>query len=590
MSVSITILGDPVSLENESKTVEEELKRIEEEKRQVDEQEMIFNGQMHVLRLEIAKLRDKRAVITQKRKVAVQRKESVERMLELEREAQIVQRDLAEKRAAVQELIDNAPWKDVAFDWQIEGAIRLPDRAINADKRGMGKTLSAIIWRKVHKSKRTLVCLRKEVASDFIKELTLREPGLMVYPLLGANSDQRRFAAILLNPHEEFVVVTNIESWRRDVDGTVKDIMRIEYDGIILDEAHHIKKATTGTALGFFKLARQIPKVLELTGTPIKNRPQDMFSLLHALYPDLFPRESKFLFDYCIQVGQNRWAFSATGLKSLVKRIEHFYISRSPDDVGRKVPPPRIIEYKLDLEAHPAQKKAYRDMTERNLAILNTGKVVPTMVQIAVMIRQAQMLSWPAGIVFKIKDDEGNEIGQERFDVHESVKADWAEDLITELVEEGERVILFSRFKPAIYELKARLIKAGLSVAVITGDEKGDNKPIFDDFDLKTAPENPKYQVLLATYQTVGESANFNAARHMVLFDRFWNPGNEDQAIGRIDRINSIDQATVHVPYVENSFDEYMTALIEEKRNIVNDFKDQAAQQANLVEHLRRTL
>jgi SNF2 family DNA or RNA helicase len=212
------------------------------------------------------------------------------------------------------------------------------------------------------------------------------------------------------------------------------------------------------------------------------------------------------------------------------------------------------------------------------------------MVQIAVMIRQAQMLSWPAGIVFKIKDDEGNLIGEERFDVHESVKADWAEDLITELVEEGERVILFSRFKPAIYELEARLLKAGLSVAVITGDEKRDNKPVFDDFDLKTAPENPKYQVLLATYQTVGESANFNAARHMVLYDRFWNPGNEDQAIGRIDRINSIDQATVHVPLVENSFDDYMTALIEEKRNIVNDFKDVATQQASLVEHLKKTV
>jgi SNF2 family DNA or RNA helicase len=77
-------------------------------------------------------------------------------------------------------------------------------------------------------------------------------------------------------------------------------------------------------------------------------------------------------------------------------------------------------------------------------------------------------------------------------------------------------------------------------------------------FDLKTVPANPQYQVLLATYQTVGESANLNAARHMILYDRFWNPGNDDQAIGRIDRINSIDQATVHLPQVAKSIDDYM--------------------------------
>jgi SNF2 family DNA or RNA helicase len=158
-------------------------------------------------------------------------------------------------------------------------------------------------------------------------------------------------------------------------------------------------------------------------------------------------------------------------------------------------------------------------------------------------------------------------------------------------VEEGERTVLFSRFKPAIYELKRRLVSAGLSVAVITGDEKaaGNTEDVFNDFDLKTAPETPRYQVLLATYQTVGESANLNAARHMILYDRFWNPGNEDQAIGRIDRINSVDQATIHVPEVAGSIDEYMTMLIDNKRNIVAEFGTAKDAQASLTEHLKRT-
>jgi SNF2 family DNA or RNA helicase len=573
-------------------SIEEMLLVLNAEKTNVDLREAEINGQIAALRLELTNLREKRSALNQLCNTNQKYKESALRKLALEKEAEEIRQSLEDKRKEAEEILATAPWKDDAFQWQIDGALSLPERAIIADKRGMGKTLSSIIWRKLQKSERTLVCLRKEVASDFIKEINIREPGLFVYSLLGANAEQRKMAALLLEGQSNFIVVTNIESWRRDVDKTTEDILKIPYDAVILDEAHHIKTPHTGTAQGFFRLADKIPKVLELTGTPIKNKPQEMFSLLHALYPEHFEKERKFLADYCIQIAQNRWVFSPHGLKSLVAKISHFYISRSPEDVGRKVPPPKLIEYKLDFEAHPQQKQAYKDMTERSLAILGSGKVIPIVSQLAVMTRQAQVVSWPSGIIFEVKDEEGRVIETVRFDIEQSVKADWAEDLIRELVDEGERVIMFSRFKPAIYELKRRLVQAGLSVAVITGDEKakGNTEEVFNDFDLKTAPKNPRYQVLLATYQTVGESANLNAARHMVLYDRFWNPGNEDQAIGRIDRINSIDQATVHIPLVEHSIDDYMTELIETKRTIVTDFKDASSMQAGLAEHLRKTL
>lgn len=577
-----------MSLDNELNSIDDYLVKLDEDIKATDEKEAILNAQIASLKLEIARLKDTRHSAKQKIKTIQLERESVVRKIQLEKETAEIEKSLEEKRKEAEEILASAPWRNDAFDWQIEGALKLPERALLADKRGMGKTFSSIIWRRVQRAKKTLICLRKEVASDFIKELSIREPDLFVYSLIGANTEQRNIAAMLLKNVEEFVVVTNIESWRRNIEKTTEDILKIPYDAIILDEAHHIKNAGTGTAQGFFKLADQVPKLLELTGTPIKNRPQEMYSLLHALYPHLFPKEKKFLWDYCIQVGQNKWAFSPQGVKDLVAKISPFYLARSPDDIGRKVPPPRMIEYKLDFENHVQQKEAYKSMTERSMAILNSGKVIPIVSQLAIMTRQAQVISWPAGINFV--DPETEEIV--RFDVHESVKMDWAEDLLKELTEEGERTIMFSRFKPAIYELKKRLELAGISVAVITGDEKakGNTEAVFNDFDLKTAPENPRYQVLLATYQTVGESANLNAARHMILYDRFWNPGNEDQAIGRIDRINSIDQATIHVPLVNTSIDEYMTELIEGKRNIVAEFKDAATMQANLVEHLKRTV
>jgi non-specific serine/threonine protein kinase len=581
-----------MTIENDLNSIDNLLMESFNELKARDERAAALNTQIAAMRLEIARLNDEKYQVKQKIRSIEKDKESIQRRIELEKEAALIQKSLEEKRAEAEAILATAPWKDIAKPFQIEGALQLPDRGLLGDKRGLGKTLSSLIWRRLKGSKKTLVCLRKEVASDFIKEIGIREPGLFVYSLLGATPATRKMAAMLLNHQEEFVVVTNIESWRRDIEATTDDILRIEYDAVILDEAHHIKNFKTGTAKGFIRLAERIPKVLELTGTPIKNKPQEMFSLLHALYPDQFPRETLFLFDYCVQISQNRWVFSPTGLKSLVAKISHFYVARTPEDIGREIPPPRMIEYKLDMEQHPKQKEAYKNMTEMSLAILDTGKVVPIISQLAVMTRQAQVVSWPAGINFEIKDEFGEVIEVVKFDIHESVKMDWAEDLLKELVEEGERVVLFSRFKPAIYELKRRLELAELPVAVITGDEKGKNNTelIFDDFDLKTAPANPRWPILLATYQTVGESANLNAARHMILYDRFWNPGNDDQAIGRIDRLNSTDQATVHLPQVENTIDDYMVELIDTKRSIVSDFKNESQQQASLVNHLRKSL
>ncbi len=579
--------------EDELKSLDSFLAKLAAESNEANLQESILYAQIASIRLDLEKVAEsKKALITKKRQ-AERDRESLARKVELAHEAENIRKSTAEKRKQAEALIANAPWRQAAFDWQIDGALSLPERALNADKRGMGKTLSSIIWRRVHNAKKTLICLRAEVASDFIKELYIREPGLFIYPMLRATPDQRKMAAMLLKDQEEFVVVTNIESWRINPEVTTEDILKIDYDSMILDEAHHIKNSDTGTARGFFMLADRIPKVLELTGTPIKNRPQEMFSLLHALYPQQFERKNKFLADYCINMGSNRWSFTSSGLKSLVAKISHFYIARSPEDVGRLVPPPKIIEYKLTLDNHPDQKKAYRDITERSLAILKSGKVIPIVSQLAVMTRQAQIVSWPFGIQFKIKDPDTNEVVEIiRYDIDQSVKVDWADGLIKELVEEGERVILFSRFKSAIYELKNRLEAVGVSVAVITGDEKavGNTEEVFNDFDLKTAPKNPRYQVLLATYATVGESANLNAARHMILYDRNWNPGNEDQAIGRIDRINSVDQATVHMPLVDNTIDDYMSELIDSKRIIVSDFKTASEQQSKLVEHLEKTL
>src|SRR5512138_266182 len=311
---------------------------------EIELEELKLNNEIASLRLKLARLKDTKYKIKQETKRAQVERDSALRKYELEKETVSIQKRIEERLESARELLESATWYDPtyslenhAFKWQVDGALQLPERALLGDKRGLGKTLSSLIWRRVHSIKKLLICVRKEVAFDFLKELSIREPNLFVYQLLGVDSDSRNIAASLLNHQKEFVVITNIESWRKNIDKTTQDILKIKYDGMILDEAHHIKNVTSATAQGFFRLSKEIPKVLELTGTPIKNSPLEMFSLLHALYPDLFERESKFKVDYCKQMDQNKWVFTESGLKSLVAKISPFYLARSPEDVGRLV-------------------------------------------------------------------------------------------------------------------------------------------------------------------------------------------------------------------------------------------------------------
>jgi SNF2 family DNA or RNA helicase len=184
-----------------------------------------------------------------------------------------------------------------------------------------------------------------------------------------------------------------------------------------------------------------------------------------------------------------------------------------------------------------------------------------------------------------LKDEEGTVVDTVQFDVKESQKVDEACELLRDLIEEEERVLVFSKFKAPLYEMRNRFPEIEMIVA--TGDQsKPLREAVVKDFDLKTAPEKPRWQVCFATYEAFGTGLNLNAARHVILLDDEWSPGMEDQAIGRIDRMNSVDQANVHIFRVKDSIDDFMEGLINEKRDLTEGFEGNFDKQ-RLLDHLR---
>lgn len=556
-----------------------------------------INSQIEKLRAQLDAVKGAQDKLRVRRRELRNKVEQEERQRELQEEEARIQADLQVYLDLAEQIKQEVIWGKDIYDWQLQGAAKLAGagRGLLTDGTGMGKTFSSIAWRRIVGSKKTLIATRKQYVEEFIKELGIREPQITVLPLLSTTKVQREvFKPIISGAHDDLIVITNIETWRRDPVAVAQDFLDMGFDGVILDEAHHIKQSSTGTAQGFFELARGIPSVLAMTGTPIKNRPQEIYSILHALYPKAFTSPTKFLNDYCINMGQNRWRFTAYGLDNLFKKIGSFYVGRSPDDVGLKIPPPFTKHYYLDWEGYAEQEEAYKYVAERQLAVLKkANKVLPVVDNLARMTILRQLTAWPADTKVYIKDPETKEILETvQFDVFQSVKLDWAEELIKELVEEGQRVVLFSMFKNPIFELERRFLTNGVRVATITGENSKNAQGVVNDFDLKFASKDDyKYDVLLATYGTVGESVNLNAARHGILFDRNWSPAGDQQATGRLTRLNSIDSATIHIPAINNTIDTYIEKkIIAPKLELWTEFKGAAALQQGLIEALEESL
>jgi len=160
-----------------------------------------------------------------------------------------------------------------------------------------------------------------------------------------------------------------------------------------------------------------------------------------------------------------------------------------------------------------------------------------------------------------------------KLDVHESIKLDKAHELMEEIIEEGERVVLFSQFKAPLEVLQKKL---GPRVAIYNGDTTDYVKQEIQlDFDPKTVPEKPKYDAVLCNYKAAGEGLNFNSASQMIILDEEWSPARMQQAYGRIDRLGQTRETTIHTIRVEKTVDDWMAKLIEEKLDMTGKYEAQ---------------
>lgn len=634
---------------HELKAAREALESLKAESEEDESTIKLMNETIEAIRLEAQAIIDEIAQDRNRKEIAM--REQRQAIRKAAREAELAERkfkqlleneqkklEFEQRSAEFDSLSASYKWREFALPHQIEGAKRLAlaERAILGDKMGLGKTLTSLIWLDLIKARRVLVVVPADVLRNFEREIAHWTPHRNVMTLGKISKAERSFALKMMRQLDEFVITINYEAWRKDK-SLLQDLIDLRFDTVIIDEAHTIKNVTTAAFRGMRDIIlasnccptcrgpvrkvhqdkwtyyeeceygdwtskdhlnyapadrRSVKYVLPMTGTPILNKPQDLYPLLHLIQPETYARERDFLYDYCMQdYYTQKWTFKPGGLESLTKRLGSRYIARDRKSAGVILPPQevQIHEIPFDTENYALQWKIIQQLSKHGQILLDSGKKMTVLAMIALITRQRQANVWPGGI--QLKDANGDIVFSVGDEVRESLKMDKAQSMIEEFIEGGERVVLFSQFKTPLRELANRLSDNGIRAVVFDGDTPDSIRDeIKIDFDRKYADQpgyKPKWDVVLCNYKTGGVGLNFTSATQMIILDEEWNPGKRDQGYGRIDRIGQTQETMVHVLRIAGTIDEWLANLISEKEDMINGFESSMDLQQRLSEMYR---
>lgn len=554
---------------------------------------------------------------------------------------------LHEELEFFERLARERPWGNRAFDFQLAAAkqMAIEKRVVLADEMGLGKTLSSIMACDMSRSAKVLVVTQNDIVNNFSREVGKWADDRVMLPL-GAIKDKfaRHLALKSLADSPAFVVLVNYEMWRRDP-AIIKLLISMKFDTVIIDEAHNMKddkgqnfKAVRAIVyaenvnyscnacgqefkewpwselcpncykpLGqrTFNSRCSVERVYPMTGTSILNDPADAFPMLHLIDRVAFPDKKTYLNRYCIQRDVpslndtivKKWFFKWGGEEMLTNKLGVKYIRRTLEDSGIKLPPQDEQVHTLSFEPgeYLSQRKVIAGIKKFNMVLLNEmGDVANVPYLLTLINRERQAVTYPAGIKLWEKQEQADgkmkPVMVGKCDIKESIKVDFSVKLIKELLEAGQKIVLFSKFTEPLERLEELLRADGIDrVARYDGSaSKNQLDKIAIQADATfTKKEDMLYDVLLATYAKGGTGINFTNYRQTILMDREWNPAKENQAEARTHRIGQTETTTVHRITVEGTIDEGIDELIERKAQLADGLNEET-QRFSLIEYLKR--
>ena len=417
---------------------------------------------------------------------------------------------------------------------------------ILADDMGLGKTLQALTW----------IAWLHETP---LPAKTKRLPSLVVCPKSVMDNWCTESA--------RFFPKLKVRAWSRDAAGAIgttktkPDLLIIHYQqlrqheellqaqgwlAVILDEAQYIKNPTSQTTKAACGLRAE--HRLALSGTPVENRLLDLWSIMSFAQPGALGSKGYFTKNFDSKSDN-------LARRRLAARVRPFLLRRTKKEVASDLPD--RTEEDLICEMDGTQSALYQAELKRARAMLlkaNTSKALDGMRFhiLSSLLRLRQICCHPSLIGSKDKKPE-------------SAKLDALMDLLEPLMEEGYKVLIFSQFVEMLELIKTEITTREWPQFLLTGstDDRG---PLVEKFQAHEGNA-----VFLISLKAGGAGLNLTAASYVVLFDPWWNPAVEAQAIDRTHRIGQTQNVIAYRLLVKDSIEEKIRQLQKQKSELADD-------------------
>jgi SNF2 family DNA or RNA helicase len=420
------------------------------------------------------------------------------------------------------------------FAYQFEGVAFLYPRyaAVLADEMGLGKTMQAITALRLllHAGEvsRVLLVCPKSLVTNWQREFAAWAAELPLTVIEGEQA-RRRW---LWQESQTPVKIANYELMQRDRELVAE--LGLQFDLVVLDEAQRIKNRASATSASVRGIPRR--RSWALTGTPVENSPQDLVGIFEFLAPGYLHDTMK--------------------PRRMGRAASDYVLRRTKDKVLTELPPKMFRE--ADVELTPAQRQSYTMAEEEGvLRLTEMGEQVTIHHVFELVLRLKQICN------FDPATGESSKF--------ERLAAD-----LEEVAASGRKAIVFSQWVSALEVLGERLARLRPSMY------HGQVPPKHRDAVLEQFRDDSARHVMLLSYGAGGVGLNLQFAEYVFLFDRWWNPAVEDQAINRAHRIGAAGPVTVTRFLALDTIEQRIDQVLREKRELFDTIFSDVAPQANL--------
>ena len=463
------------------------------------------------------------------------------------------------------------------YKYQIEGVNHIENkggRALIADEMGLGKTVQALAWIQLHSHevKPVVVVCPSSLKINWKRETLKWAPDMIPEILSGQTPYSTKGDFLIIN----YDILPFWEQYLKS-----KNIVTV-----IGDEVHLTKSNQAKRTKAFKRLVRDVDYIVALTGTPIENRPVEVYNIIQAIDFTLFPNYIKFAMRYC-NAKKGRFGWDMSGSSNTMELhdilVNSIMIRRKKKDVLKELPPKQIAKVALEIDNRVEYTKAENEFVRyiQDKFRSYSGEIEES------VKKELKQYAKDKGLEVneELSDSDIENIKQEKlksaknapmFASIETLKqlavkgkmkqiTDWIEDFL----ESGEKLVVFAVHRKVIDHL-TKHFKGSVKIDGSVSMSK--RQDVVDSFQ-----NDPKVKLLIGNIKAAGVGITLTAASNVAMIQFPWSPGELVQAEDRVHRISQLKQVTIYYLVGEDTIEEKIIDILIRKEKIINQVLDGAS-------------